>query len=120
MTTENQYNIKVLYKNDEKLCSKCKNYYPLTFYHSNGYDDKGNLKLRGECKSCRKVSNRKNYLKRRKTKKFIEDLYVSIDKQDEEKLKKILEDDNNCDLLLKIINQIENLEKDKLKPFNTS
>ena len=115
MTTETQYNIKILYNsNNEKLCSRCKNYFPLDFYHSNGYDNKGIIKLRGECKSCRKVSNRKNYLKRRKTKKFIENLCISIEKQDEEKLKKLLENDNNCDLLLKIINQLEGLEKDKL------
>ena len=115
MTTETQYNIKILYNsNNEKLCSKCKKYLSLDYFHSNGKDINGNLRLRGECKLCRKISNRRNYLKRRKTKKFIEDLYVSIDKQDEEKLKKILDNNNNCDLLLKIINKLEGLEKDKL------
>jgi len=114
MTTETKYNIKILYNsNNEKLCSTCKNYFPLDFYHSNGWDSKGNLKLRGECKICRKVSNRRNYLKRRKTKKFIENLCISIDKQDEEKLKKLLENDNNCDLLLKIINKLEGLDSIK-------
>ena len=108
MTTETQYNIKILYNsNNEKLCSKCKNYFPLDFYHSNGYDNKGIIKLRGECKSCRKISNRQNYLKRKKTKvntkNIIDDVKIILDKDDEKKLLELIENGDKCKLLLKLL-----------------
>lgn len=111
MTTETQYNIKILYNsNNEKLCSKCKNYYPLDFYHSNGYDNKGIIKLRGECKSCRKVSNRRNYLKRTKTKvntkNVLDDVKIILDSDDEKKLLELIENEDKCKILLKLLDKV--------------
>ena len=111
MTTETQYNIKILYNsNNEKLCSKCKNYFPFTFYHSNGKDINGNLKLRGECKLCRKISNRQNYLKRKKTKtntkNILDDVKIILDKDDEKKLLQLIENEDKCKILLKILDKV--------------
>ena len=102
---------KILYNsNNEKLCSKCKNYYPLDFYHSNGYDNKGIIKLRGECKSCRKISNRKNYLKRRKTKvntkNVLDDVKIILDSDDEKKLLELIENEDKCKILLKLLDKV--------------
>lgn len=44
----------------EKICCKCKIFKPLDKFHSNG-----NGKKRGECCECRKLSNKKAYLKRK-------------------------------------------------------
>jgi len=102
---------KILYNsNNEKLCSKCKNYYSLDFYHSNGYDNKGIIKLRGECKSCRKISNRKNYLKRTKTKtntkNILDDVKIILDSDDEKKLLELIENEDKCKILLKLLDKI--------------
>lgn len=99
-----KYNIKVLYNgNNEKLCSKCKKYFSFDCYHSNGRDKDGKIKLRGECKYCRKVSNRKFYLKRTQKKNFIKELEKSLTNNDEDLLKKLLDNEENCKMILKIL-----------------
>ena len=35
-----------------KICSKCKEEKPLSEYHKNGFDRRGNQKYRGYCKEC--------------------------------------------------------------------
>lgn len=51
---------KIIFKDGLKLCTKCDKYIIISLFDSNG---KG--KIRGECKECRKITNKKVYLKRK-------------------------------------------------------
>jgi len=104
-------NYKILYNsNNEKLCSQCNKYLSLDCFHSNGKNDKGITKLRGECKMCRKISNRKNYLRRKKskvnTKNILDDVYIVLENEDEKKLLEIIENEDKCKILLKILDKV--------------
>jgi len=59
---------KILYINDgkTKLCSMCKIYKDVLEYPSNGYGG-----IRGECKVCRKKTNRAYYLRRKEKQNLI-------------------------------------------------
>jgi hypothetical protein len=52
--------------NHQKKCSKCKEI--KNFNEFNFVNPSKNKKLRSECKKCRKIQNRKMYLKRKEQK----------------------------------------------------
>lgn len=54
----------------EKECSKCFEIKPLSEFHKNGFDSKGNQKYRGYCKDCANRIEKERY---RKKKAFIDE-----------------------------------------------
>ena len=50
---------------ETKKCSKCGVEKPLTEYHKNGFDSKGNQKYRGYCKTCANKLETERYWKKR-------------------------------------------------------
>lgn len=50
---------------DTKICSKCKRELPLTSFHKNGFDSKGNQKYRGYCKDCANTLEKERYKKKK-------------------------------------------------------
>ena len=54
---------------ESKVCSKCKRVLPLSYFHKNGFDSKGQQKYRGYCKDCANTLEKERY---RKKKAFID------------------------------------------------
>lgn len=50
---------------DTKICSKCKRELPITHYHKNGFDSKGQQKYRGYCKDCANNLEKARYQKKK-------------------------------------------------------
>lgn len=48
-----------------KICSKCGRELPLSEFHKNGFDRKGNQRYRGYCKECANALERQRYLKKK-------------------------------------------------------
>ena len=50
---------------DTKICSKCNRELPITHYHKNGFDSKGQQKYRGYCKDCASNLEKARYQKKK-------------------------------------------------------
>ena len=50
---------------ETKICSKCHRELPLSMYHKNGFDSKGQQKYRGYCKDCANSIERARYQKKK-------------------------------------------------------
>ena len=50
---------------DTKICSKCNRELPITHYHKNGFDSKGQQKYRGYCKDCANNLEKARYQKKK-------------------------------------------------------
>ena len=50
---------------ETKICSKCGVEKPITDYHKNGFDNKGNQKYRGYCKTCANKREMERYWDKR-------------------------------------------------------
>ena len=50
---------------ETKICSKCQRELPLTHYHKNGFDNKGQQKYRGYCKDCANSLEKARYQKKK-------------------------------------------------------
>ena len=50
---------------ETKICSKCGVEKPITDYHKNGFDNKGNQKYRGYCKDCANAREKARYQEKR-------------------------------------------------------
>lgn len=50
---------------ETKVCSKCGIEKPITEYHKNGFDNQGNQRYRGYCKSCANKLETERYWKKR-------------------------------------------------------
>lgn len=50
---------------DTKICSKCNRELPVTHYHKNGFDSKGQQKYRGYCKDCANSLEKSRYQKKK-------------------------------------------------------
>ena len=62
---------------DTKICSKCGKELPITEYHKNGFDRKGNQKYRGYCKKCANEIEKQRY---RKKKEYIDNQKIQCAK----------------------------------------
>lgn len=51
--------------NETKICSKCKKEQPITNYHKNGFNSRGEQKYRGYCKTCANKLETERYWKKR-------------------------------------------------------
>jgi len=92
---------------NEKKCSRCQKYYSKNFYTSNGLDINGNIKIRGECKGCRKIINQIRYQNKKEkmktNKQLTNELYTILETKDDNKLQKLLDDEDTCKFILKIL-----------------
>jgi hypothetical protein len=50
---------------ETKVCSKCGIEKPITEYHKNGFDNQGNQRYRGYCKTCANKLETERYWKKR-------------------------------------------------------
>ena len=65
-----------------KVCSKCGKEKPITEYHKNGFDSKGNQKYRGYCKTCANNLEKERY---RKKKTFLDSFKHKCEKCGDER-----------------------------------
>lgn len=50
---------------ETKICSKCNRELPLSYYHKNGFNSRGEQKYRGYCKDCANIIEKNRYQKKK-------------------------------------------------------